>query len=228
MDALSKPPRIPYYASYVQFARVMELMKEKGIPPRVKSQTLVNIGVNADDAGRIVSGLKALDWIDEDYKPSPELQALVRAYATPSWATTLREQLERAYAFVPGNWTELTPERLHEAFVTHSGRDIGAVRSAETFFITASKEAGINLSSAFINRTRRVFVRLTKPVQNDALQLNLDRLEGDKEQRGKDQKDKITGLILELLGLVDDPLMNSKEREAVLVISSYLKRRSKL
>ena len=219
-------PRIPFYASYVQFVRLLELLKGKNIPPRLKSSVLTNLGINADDTGRLVGGLKAQNWIDEDYKPTTGLRALVEAYGTSTWPTVLREELVRSYPFVSGNWSELTPELLREAFVSHTRRDIGAVRSAETFFLTAAKEAGVHFSSAFAARTKRVPPNFEGGIHVDPPLPLLEKHQTNGRENSE-QKSKLTALIFDLLELADDPFMNGKEKEAVLTLSAYLRRRAK-
>jgi len=207
---------LPFYGSFASFQRVIAYWKTNFIPRRVDSASLAIAA--KEDAPRIVSGFKNLGWIDEDYHATDDLRMIVDSYHEESWQKIFSGVLRRAYAFIPDKWDELTPERLHAAFVNHTGRDIGAVRSAETFFIAAAASAGMPLSSGLANRTPRL--RVKKAVQ------------ATEPVMAKNGKDSIKApastidQILDLLALIDETDMTEKEKMAVLTVMSYLRRRA--
>ena len=234
MNALPQMNRpIPYYGTIAAFDRLMARLKASGFPRKMTSSLLIESGVKSEEAYRITSGFKALGWIDEDSNPSDNLRALVSAHGGDSWPETLRRVLRESYRFIPGDWETLTPESLRRSFVSYVGRDIDAIKSAETFFLAAATEAGIPLSVSFSVR-----VKLAKP----SLGINSERvpnssvpppstMEGDhlppnvfvsfsKANRFADQ-------LMDLIALADDPGMSVKEKESVLVLAAYLRRRYK-
>jgi hypothetical protein len=211
----SKKP-LPFYGSFASFERVIAYWKADIIPRRIDSTSLAVAA--KDDAPRIVSGFKNLGWIDEDHHATDDLRMIVDSYREESWQKTFSGVLRRAYAFVPDKWDELTPERLHTAFVKHAGRDLGAVRSAETFFIAAAASAGIPLSSGLANRTPRLRVKR-------AIQVNINSVEGGDKIEAT-ASTSVVDQIWDLLALIDETDMTEKEKMAVLTVMSYLRRRA--
>jgi hypothetical protein len=215
----SRKNPLPFYGSFASFERVIAYWKADIIPRRIDSASLA--AITRDEAPRIVSGFKSLSWIDEDYHATDDLRMIVDSYREESWQKTFSGILRRAYAFIPDKWDELTPERLHTAFVNHAGRDIGAVRSAETFFIAAAASAAIRLSSGLANRTPRLRVKRAAKVINSEepgmAQNGGDNIKAPASTPAVDQ-------ILDLLALIDEIDMTEKEKMAVLTVMSYLRR----
>ena len=228
MNALPQTNRpIPFYGPMAVFNRLMARLKTSPFPRKVTSSSLTEIGMRPDEAYRIVSGFKALGWIDEDANPGSDLSSLVAAYGGETWRETLRMVLQRTYSFVPDDWEGLTPKSLHRAFVSHTGRDIEAVRSAETFFLTAVTEAGISLSAGFAARLKRA-----KPSTSDSVrQMVVERLRDVSPPLIPativSKSDQFMEQLLDLIALADDPGMSAKEKEAILIVAAYLRRRAK-
>jgi uncharacterized membrane protein len=212
---------LPFYGSFASFQRVIAYWKTNIIPRRIDSASLAIAAKK--DAPRIVSGFKNLGWVDEDYHATDDLKMIVQSYREESWQKTFSSVLRRAYAFIPDKWDDLTPERLHTAFVSHAGRDIGAVRSAETFFIAAAASAGIPLSSGLANRTPRLRVKKAAQAVNSVGPVIAKNGENDiKSPAGTSGINQ----ILDLLALIDEADMTEKEKMAVLTVMSYLRRRA--
>jgi hypothetical protein len=212
---------LPFYGSFASFERVIAYWKAHILPRRIDSASLVSAAKN--DAPRIVSGFKNLGWIDEDYHATDDLRAIIDSHAEESWQKTFSGVLRRAYSFIPDKWDELTPERLHTSFVNRTGRDIGAVRSAETFFIAAAASAGIRLSSGLANRTPRLRTKRAVQPTNSVEPVIAKNGENDiKSPAGTSGINQ----ILDLLALIDEADMTEKEKMAVLTVMSYLRRRA--
>jgi hypothetical protein len=235
MNALPQITRpLPYYGTLIVFDRLMDKLKTSGLPHPINAPAIIALGMKSEEAYRLVSGFRSMGWTDEGDNPSDDLKAMVEAYKTEAWPSVLRSALQRAYSFVPTDWDTLTPETLRRAFVSYIGRDIDAVKSAETFFLAAATEAGVSLSVAFSNR-----VRLARPKSGNAgevlsnvkLPKKLSILPEPPQERrvflSHSQSDQFMDQILDLIALADDAGMSAKEREAILVVAAYLRRRSK-
>jgi hypothetical protein len=93
--------------------------------------------------------------------------------------------------------------------------------------MAAAKEAGVHFSSAFATRTKRVPSNFEGGLHVDPPPLPLLEQHRTAGRENSEQKSKLTALIFDLLELADDPFMNGKEKEAVLTLSAYLRRRAK-
>jgi hypothetical protein len=223
-------PLVPFYAPYVSFAKTLEFLSKNGVPRRLTSRTLRP--VLGEEASRVVRGLASLGWIDGDDVPSSDFTYLVAAYGTDFWQTTLREAAKPAYAFIPGDWTDLTPDSLHAAFVARVGRNMPVLRGAETFFLMIANAAGIQLSSKFVNRTARALspVPASRPMTQtpDLLSPTAKAVlvpTGPENQESKADDDPAMVQIRNLLTLVNAADMTADEKGAVLTVLTYLNRR---
>ena len=170
-------------------------------------------------------------WIDDGNFPSDDLRKLVHSYREELWRSTLKEVLPKAYAFIPGNWEQITPKELHSAFVSRIGQELPVAKSCERFFLSAAAEAGYNLPSEFSFRTahlRPVTVSelpppenlITLPAKIGAPKLQL----GTFPVAPATTKKKIWE---QLLDLVDDPDMPDAVKAAAFTLISYFKQRER-
>jgi hypothetical protein len=217
---------IPFYGSYASFYRAMKALKDKGIPRRVNVRALTPL-LGEDEAPRIVAGFLSLSWIDELRHPTDDLRRLVQAFGEKSWGATIAEILPRTYSFITGNWAELTPDKLHDAFVAYVGRDVGSIRTAETFFLCLASESGIPIDDYFYRRTARAIVDATRSIQATEVE-SADEVNTDEPLPAEPRKLKDTEWaekIWHLTALIDEQDMTAREKDAVLVLLSYLRRR---
>jgi hypothetical protein len=208
---------LPFYQPYTVFDRAMVYWKKNGAPKRFTSVAL-RAGLG-NEGGRLLAGFIGLGWIvDSIGTPSSDLKALIDAYGTDAWKPTLRKVLERTYSYIPGDWAELTPEKLSAAILKHAGRPSGALVGAETFFLTAASEAGILLPDAFIHRTARA-----RPKSFGAAE---DELEFTSISDAQPPSKKVNGAgrdpVSELLALFDRATMSEKEKDALLILLTHL------
>jgi hypothetical protein len=172
---------VPFYGSYASFVRALKALKESGIPKRVTARSLTPL--IGDEGPRISTHFYSMGWTDADDKPTDELIRLVSAFGEDPWKATLKEVVERFYDFVPRPWADLTSGRLHEAFLSHTGRDAKVLVSAETFFLSLALECGIELSERLYMRAARAHSEMAKRAKGDIE----DAGEGADELRGSEK-----------------------------------------
>jgi len=188
--------------------------------------------VSRDAARRLLSGFRAMGWVDEAGIPSEDLRALVRAKNTPEWQSTLRMVLRKAYSFVPDDWEQLTADQLSAAFRKHAGRDADALNGAQTFFIAAAADAGFRLASKLGGRASRArsdnsanFKFREATSRSDTEDKQTNRSKRTNGAANPNASDDVATQVLNLVALFDDASMTEKEKSAVLTLLAYLKRR---
>lgn len=217
---------IPFYGSYAAFYRAMKALKEIGVPRRIESRTLTQ-KIGADEAPRIVSGLQSLGWIDAIGTPSDDLVALIRAFGEDTWPSAIADVLPKTYSFIPPEWEDLTPPKLRDAFSAYVGRDVGAIRPAETFFLCLASEGRFKIPDALIRRVDRAVSDAKRTILIAGI-----------NERAKNEADKPNATescrpaplswidqIWNLTALIDEQDMTDREKNAVLTLLSYLRKR---
>jgi hypothetical protein len=222
---------IPFYGSYAAFYRAMKALKEIGVPRRIDSHTLTP-KIGADESPRIVSGFQSLGWIDEIGTPSDDLVTLIRAFGEDTWPSAIADVLPKTYSFIPPEWEDLTPPKLREAFSTYIGRDVGAIRTAETFFLCLASEGRFKIPDAVIRRVDRAVSDAKRTILiagiNERAKNETDPVRPAKsnptEGRRSAQPSWIDQ-IWNLTALIDEQDMTDREKNAVLILLSYLRKR---
>jgi hypothetical protein len=233
----SAPTRnpIPFYGSYASFLRGLKGLKEHGIPKNVNPRSLA--GILSDEAPRISSGFLSMGWIDKHGRPQEDLKRLVAAFDDDSWKETLIDIIGNGYSFVPGAWSELTDIQLHEAFVSHVGREAKVMKSAETFFLSLALECGVPLTDRLYLRAQRAHSEATRAKTDDDETLEST---APKEQRSdaersrepsKDVKvahkkgEEWVSEIVKLSTILSEGNMTDQEKKAIALTISVLARR---
>jgi hypothetical protein len=216
---LNKAP--PFYGSYALFERAVSYWKKNGTPKRFASASIRNaVGT---DASRIISGLRGLDWIDDDGLPSKSFKAAVDAYGEESWYLALRTAVEQAYSFIPTPWSDLTSASLRGAFRNFIGRETSIIPNAETFFLTAAVAARIELPDTFANRISRSRSRI-----HDSSSGKLFEQEPQHFSNGNglisSPKDEVRPPVDVLFSLFDEGVMSEKEKAALVTLAFHLQK----
>jgi hypothetical protein len=230
---------IPFYQSYAVFYRAMKALKEHGIPTRVDTRRLEPyIG---DEAGRVAAGLASLGWIDEIGRPTNDFKNLVAAFGTEKWSAALAELVPRTYSYLPPGLENITTTQLKDAFIAYAGRDSGAIRNAETFYLCLASEAGFQLSDSFYRRAARAIGDAKRTILDDSADgpantatptvatTPVSAVAKEAAQRGsgtgqRDSAHSLTfwdGLILKLTPLVDAKDMTETERSGLFALLGY-------
>jgi len=212
----------------------MRVLKDNGVPRRI--ETRIFLPQLKDEASRIVAGFYALGWTDEAGRPSDDLPKLVGAFGDESWASTLAEIIPRAYPFLQGHDLEgMSNPQLRDEFISHVGRDAASLRNAETFFLCLASEAGLPMSEGFSQRAARGIAEAKK-------WMRLAELETSDEQEMKAPESaqgvrtaslssgeigRLASQIVDLTALLSEGDMTDREKEAVVILLSYLGRKGK-
>jgi hypothetical protein len=208
--------------------------------------------MGADLAARIAAGFYSLGWIDDDGRPSEDLKYLVEAFGGETWSSVVADVIRRTYSFVPGDWSDLTPGNLREAFVAYVGYDAESLTSAETFFLCLASDAGLPIFhpkfNRRISRALKEAHRVLKPQADEELEEVLHEprrgvmsecsntindkptppktydIRPDKETRPR----PVTWMeqIFNLTTLIDEADMTEREKSAILVLLQYARRRA--
>ena len=250
-DFPSKRP-IPFYGSYASFLRGMRALKKHGMPSRLNTKSLTPL-LRRDEPARILAGLVSLGWVDDYGHPSKDFEKLAHAYGNDSeWKSALFDIVPKAYAFLPGDWVEMTPNDLREAFKAYTGRDAEAIRSAETFFICLAIEANLPIGEIFYRRAGRQITEAKRSVIIEELEDNhsdaplistqiisepaetikiIDDTNDDRSNTNSAYL-KTTSVwsvwieqVLNLIDVLDDHEMTDKERAALFTLLATLRRR---
>jgi hypothetical protein len=222
---------LPIYATYSTYERAMDHFQQHGLPPTLTVKTVR--AVPEDTARRLIAGFRAVGWIDDAGIPSAELRALTKARNMPEWQETLRSVLRNVYSFLPAEWEKLTSEELSAAFRKYAGRDADALKGAQTFFLAAALDAGVQLptelalrASKARNDTSHNF-RFRKGDINPAQATEQKNPAARTNGTVQSEPDTDVAQVWNLVGLIDDNTdMTDKEKNAVFTLLAYLKRRA--
>jgi hypothetical protein len=220
---------LPMYATYLSFDRVMDQFHQRGLPPVVEAGMIDSVQPNT--ARRLIAGFRAASWIDDTGAPSAELRTMVKARGTAEWQEALGTALRHAYSFLPTDWEKLTSTQLSEAFQKHTGRNDGALKGAETFFLAAALDAGIPLAAELTLRASR-----SREDMSIRFRQGSGSPVGPAKQQGAQSTARTNGAephadadvaqVWDLLALIDEAEMTDKEKSAALTFFAYLRRRA--
>jgi hypothetical protein len=247
LDSPATKRSIPFYGSYASFLRAVSALKKHGMPSRLATKYLVPF-MPKDEPSRVVAGFEALGWIDDFGQPTSDLTRLVQAYGDEmAWKAALSEIVPKTYVFLPRDWEKMTAREMYGAFVTYAGRDAGAIKSAETFFLCLATDAGIRLSAEFDRRIGRQITDakrsilldrieeeqrepvIAPPSREPSLEMRIEANHRENQNaNGRSLWEIWTEQILNLTAILDDHDMTDKERTAVLTLLSSLRRRGQL
>jgi hypothetical protein len=222
----------------------MSALKKHGMPSRLVTKHLVPL-MPKDEPSRVVAGFEALGWVDDFGQPTSDLTRLVQAYGDEiAWKAVLSEIVPKTYEFLPRDWEKMTAREMYDAFVTYAGRDAGAIKSAETFFLCLATDAGIRLSAEFDRRIGRQVTDAKRSIRLDRIEeeqrlpvipqpgrepLLETRVEAGRRENQNANSRSLWGIwteqILNLTAILDEHDMTDKERAAVLTLLSSLRRR---
>jgi len=224
LDSTPTKRPIPFYGSYASFLRAMRELKENGIPHRVTTKALGPL--LKDDTNRVVAGFAANGWIDANGVPSDDLQRLVASFGSDMWKAALYGIVPHTYAFISSDWADLTRATLRDAFVSHTGRDAEAIRSAETFFLCLATEAGFRFPDEFDRRVVRQIADARRSISSDRTSAPEKAVTPPVATGGSisAKSHELIDLIVKLSALLGEGNMTDLERKSVGVTISFLAR----
>lgn len=144
-DSASLKP--PPYVTYATFTNFLRSQKEKGLPSQVDKSVLKNLSGGAQSA--LMASLRWLGLIDVNGVPTKALEGLVEASDTEAYKDTLRRVLEESQYNLLANpdfdISRATAQQLEGKLKEFGGQGSTVLKSM-AFFISAAKDAGVNLS----------------------------------------------------------------------------------
>jgi hypothetical protein len=157
--AESEKKLIPPYVSWRTFSSYIQSLQQ-AIPPRIDKSGMANL--SGTNQAWMMSTLKYLKLIREDGTPENELRQLVAAFGPDrrdEYREILQAILRNAYPYLfdgSGSFdlASSTPSHFSEKF-KKQGASGDTVRRCESFFITATKEAGITISPHILAARKR-------------------------------------------------------------------------
>lgn len=164
MNTETSKREMPPYVAYSTFTSFIKSLSETGIPSRIDKSLLRSMSGSNQSA--VISALKWFDLIDANGGHGQKLEALVAS--GDKFGHQLKSLLPSAYEFMADgsiNLERATGAQLEERFRGY-GISGSTVIKAMAFFISACKDAGIQLS-AHIKLPKRV-VAPSKPKKGRA------------------------------------------------------------
>jgi hypothetical protein len=161
---------VPPYVPYRTFRNFIESLKQ-GIPARIDRSVMASMSGALQS--QLTASLRFLELITSTSHPTPVLPRLVNSEG-PERAKVLREIITKAYPFLFKHFDlkTATPRMLEEQFA-NAGASGGTVSKCVIFFLSAAKEAGVELSPHLKTNRQRI-QRRTRGVRIGDLQANGD------------------------------------------------------
>lgn len=149
-DKVSAP-----YVSYERFKGFLAKLHGATIPHVLDAS--VYSGYDGSTKSQLRIALRFFGLVDAQNRPSPDLAAVAEASLDKDrWAGAIKKLI--AEPRYQGIWahplTTTTPQQLESEFQTEYGMAANVARKAATFFISAAKDADIELSPRIANRPR--------------------------------------------------------------------------
>lgn len=142
---------IPPYVPYRTFRNFLDTLRE-GIPARI-DRSVWGPRFSGSNGIQLMTALRVLNLVDDQGRPTPELERLVQLEGDPRRAA-LRSLLERNYAPVFGlDLERASRAQFREAFRSFGTKEAVLAR-CERFFVQAAQDAGVELSSFILDRRR--------------------------------------------------------------------------
>ncbi|HEY3916360.1 MAG TPA: DUF5343 domain-containing protein [Stellaceae bacterium] len=163
-----KGPTAPY-TSFLTVKNIVKDMKEHGVPTRIDRSVFPNLA--GGTVGQILPAMKFLTLTDEAGHPTPRMTALVAAYGTDTWPSSLADIVRSAYGpLFQINLEAASPGQFLELFrKTYPGAE-DVSRKSQTFFLNAARDAGIKISPYIMKnkKPRSTPAKRRAPKQNGA------------------------------------------------------------
>ncbi|MGO9611369.1 MAG: hypothetical protein ACLPT4_17265 [Verrucomicrobiia bacterium] len=145
--------RAPPYYAYGNFTKFIRDMKVSGVPPKIDRHAMA--GIPQTVRAQLITGIRFLDLIDGDDRPTQTLHELAAACDTEQWAPALEKLLRRSYPDVfKLDLMTVTPGHLLEAFEPYAASD-EVRRKCFVFFTAAARDADIQMGVRLAKKNGR-------------------------------------------------------------------------
>lgn len=142
------PPYIPWKTN----CTVLEDFKTNGLPPRIDNSVLRRF--SGGMGSQIKSAYRSMGLMDEQGRPTPHLDAMVKSYGTDGFGEQVRAMIARTYPFLSKiDLMTATPSMFADAFKDGTSAKEDVLRKCRTFFLQAAPVAGIEIGPRIANAT---------------------------------------------------------------------------
>lgn len=213
------PPYIPWRTHIT----MLEDFKTNGLPPRIDNSVLRRFSGGV--GSQIKSGYRAMGLMDDQARPTPELDAMVKSLGTDAFAGEVRKMITRTYPFLASlDLTTATPSMFADAFKDGTNAKEDVLRKCRTFYLQAAQVAGIEVGKRIATAS---FPRTRSPSGGGA------KRKSKAVKPGADDADEMIILhpapsdrdpVDVLMSIMDMEAMNDTETEAVWTLVKFLKR----
>jgi hypothetical protein len=226
----------PPYVSYASFKNMIGGFKEHVLPGRIDRSVLANF--SGIVGGQLLTALRFLGLIDPGNHPQDSLRELVSAANTAKWATELKRVLHAAYTpLYELDLKAASPSQFSEKFIKTYPGEGSTSRKSMTFFLTAAKDAQIEVSP-YIMQNKKPRSGPTKkraPKNGDGKPTaNAGGKAGQNKQTASMGDTPVDPpplmqqtLAQQLLAVLDMEKMDEPEVEAVWTLLKYLRKEGK-
>lgn len=215
----------PPYIAYKTFQTLLGDFKEHGLPPQIDRSVMTRFSGGVQSQLKIA--LRALEYIDEQDKPTAQFKELVDAFGTDNYSTRLKELIDRTYPYVLKlDLMTATPSMFAAAFSNATDAKEDSLRKCRAFFLAVAKDAGVpignRIETAKFPRSRSSSPR--KPKAKPAVE---EQKVNDPPPPPADKPDSISNAALEykLVDLMKETDIGDDERGAIWVLIQYLTRK---
>jgi hypothetical protein len=217
----------PPYVSYASFKNMISGFKEHVLPGRIDRSVLGNF--SGIVGGQLLTALRFLNLIDPTNHPQDSLRELVSAANTPKWAAELTRVLHAAYTpLYELDLKAASPSQFSEKFIKTYPGEGSTSRKSMTFFLTAAKDAQIEVSP-YIMQNKKPRSGPTKKRTSKVNGGKQDNAGGNKLPDPPPPPPPLTQQTLaqQLLAVLDMEKMEDAEVEAVWTLLKYLRKDGK-
>lgn len=223
---IDKKPHSPPYATFTTFTKLLNDLRERGIPARIDPSVFGS--ASGSIVYSVLNALKFLHLINEDGVPSDELRQLVEADEEPRKAL-LRKVMERGYpSLFAQDLTRMTAGQFNDHIRDNFDVQGSTIDKIAAFFLAGCKEAGIEISEHL--KKRKAIAPSTgsrkssKQRKQDGTQDGVD--DGDDPPPpAKDQSGK--PLEYQLIDLMSEPDIEDEVKTSIWNLVQYLTARKK-
>lgn len=182
MPAETPEKIVPPYGAYKSVKAFVGVLAKTVFPAAIDRDMMK--GMSGATQSEVYGALRFLACIDAGGNTTDHLRGLVKAYSTDKWPATLLERLNLAYHnVVKGvNLQNGSAQQLSDAFKKTTGAQGFMLNRYVRFFLTAMKDAGIELSPHFKVPSAPKVAGRKKPEKSAAEKQSGAGTNGDRQQ----------------------------------------------
>ena len=207
------------YTSFQSIMAVLKDLKTNGTPNRIDRSVLTNF--SGAVGSQIMTALRFLALTNDAGRPTQNMVDLVESWGTEDWSSNLSKVIRSAYPpLFEIDLENASPKEFNDQFrVAYSGTE-EVRRKSITFFINATREAEIPISSYILKNKKPRSAPTKKRTPKKKVSETLEN-DGGLPPPSKTDKKPSQGL-LELLDMTN---MDDEEQQALWLLIRFFKGR---